>query len=139
LVKLLVDEPGSGTARELYESARLRSASALGYVEAVSALTRGRNDGRFSVARFKGAIGELEAIWSEIDIHAVTSELIEDATQAVISLQRFRLPGSKRSPLPVGIANCEKPRRAVASRSSPSRSDTASDSLGDDAVGLALP
>jgi uncharacterized protein len=85
LVKLLVDEPGSNTAREIYGRASLKSASALGYVETVSALTRGRNDGRFSVARFDGAIDELETIWSEIDIHAVTTDVIQEASQVVIN------------------------------------------------------
>jgi predicted nucleic acid-binding protein len=84
LVKLLVDEPGSDTAREIYGKTSLKSASALGYVETISALTRGRNDGRFSVARFEGAIDELEAIWSEIDIHAVTTEVIQEAARVVI-------------------------------------------------------
>jgi uncharacterized protein len=84
VIKLLVDESGSDTAREIYRRASLKSASALGYVEAVSALTRGRNDGRFSVARFEGAIGELETIWNEIDIHAVTTDVIQEASQLVI-------------------------------------------------------
>lgn len=84
LVKLLVDEPGSDLAREAFRNASLASASALGYVEAVSALTRSRNADRISAARFEASLDELKRIWSAIDIHAVTTEVIEDATQAVV-------------------------------------------------------
>jgi predicted nucleic acid-binding protein len=79
-----VNEPGSDTAREIYLRASLTSSSALGYIEAVSALTRSRNDGRLSVERFDGALDELREIWSEIDAHAVTPDVIQDAALMVI-------------------------------------------------------
>ena len=70
--------------REAYRNARLTSASALGYVEAVSALARGRNAGRISIAEFEKALDDLEGLWVEIDVHAATSEVIEGAAQVVI-------------------------------------------------------
>lgn len=79
-----MNEPGSDTTREIYQSASLTSSSALGYIEAISALTRGRNDGRFSAERFDGALDELKEVWGEIDAHAVTTDVIQDAARMVI-------------------------------------------------------
>lgn len=83
-MKLLVDEPGSELARDAHQNASARSASALGYVEAVAALTRMRNTGRISANRFEDGLGDLEQIWRGIDIHAVTADIIQAAAEATI-------------------------------------------------------
>jgi uncharacterized protein len=84
VVKLLVDEPGSELARDAHQNARAKSASALGYVEAVAALTRMRNAGRISAGRLKEGLSDLERIWRGIDVHAVTADVVQAATRAAI-------------------------------------------------------
>lgn len=82
-MKLLVDEPGSDIARDEYRHAGFKSASALGYVEAVSALTRSRNGGRITAPQFASAVEDLREIWADIDVHAVTADVIQSASRAV--------------------------------------------------------
>jgi len=57
----------------------------LGYVEAISALARGRSSGRISAAQFGAAVDDLERLWRGIDVHAVTAEVIQGAAQAAIN------------------------------------------------------
>ena len=69
--------------RDAYTAADFTTTSALAYVEAVSALTRSRNTRRIPVTRFRAGLDELEKLWAAIEVHAVTSEVIRDATRAV--------------------------------------------------------
>lgn len=69
--------------RETYARADFTTTSALTYVEAVSALTRSRNTGRIPVTRLHAGLDELERLWAAIEVHAVTSKVIQDATRAV--------------------------------------------------------
>jgi uncharacterized protein len=84
VVKLLVDEPGSELARDAHRNASTRSASALGYVEAVAAIARMRNAGRISAGRFEDGLSDLEQIWQGIDVHAVTANVIQAAAKAAV-------------------------------------------------------
>lgn len=81
---MLVEEPGSDLANAAYDSAESAATTALAYVEASSALARMRKGGRLSVGRYRTSLDDLDALWSELDIHAVTAGLIETASRAAI-------------------------------------------------------
>jgi uncharacterized protein len=107
VVKLLVDEPGSELARDAHQNASARSASALGYVEAVAALTRMRNAGRISAGRLEDGLGDLEQIWRGIDVHSVTADVIQAATRAAID-HGLRAYGSLHLATALALAEIER-------------------------------
>jgi uncharacterized protein len=78
---LLVDEPGSDLANEAYDSHQSAATVALAHVEARAALARMRKGRRLSVGRYRTALDDLDDLWSELEIHAVTDGLIEAASR----------------------------------------------------------
>lgn len=82
LVKLLLVEDGSSTARELYEDAAAAVTTRVGYVEARAALAaarRARRIGRDGLVRARAA---LEARWSELDVVELDEPLAVAAAAA---------------------------------------------------------
>lgn len=82
LVKLLVDEPDSDLANQAYDSAPAASTSAIARLEATSALARMQKGGRLSGRVCRAALDDLDDLWRELQVHAVTDPLIETATRA---------------------------------------------------------
>jgi uncharacterized protein len=80
MVKLLVDEPGSEIAHAAHARAGFVSTSAITHVEANAALTRMRKGKRLSSTEFETALRKLGDLWSLLYVHAVTDQLIQDAS-----------------------------------------------------------
>lgn len=68
LLKLFVEEPGSGTARALWEAAAIPLSSRLAYPEARAALSAAARARRLTARAFAEAKRELEAYWAELDV-----------------------------------------------------------------------
>ncbi len=82
MVKLLVDEPGSDLANQACDDFPAASTSAIARLEATSALARMRKGGRLPGQTHRTALDDLDDLWRELQVHAVTDPLIEAATRA---------------------------------------------------------
>ena len=72
LVKLLVDEPDSDLANQAYDDFPAASTSAIARLEATSALARMRSGGRLSGQTHRTALDDLDDLWRDLQVHAVT-------------------------------------------------------------------
>lgn len=73
LIPLLIDEPTSDTAGDLWMSATRIVASRLVYPEACSALARAKRGGRLSPRHFRRSMRELVSLDDQIDHVEVTA------------------------------------------------------------------
>lgn len=74
--KLVVREPGSEAASDIWDRAGDPAASAIGYVELRSALARAARDGRLRPDRFAESRRDLEGLWQEFARLRVTDGVI---------------------------------------------------------------
>ena len=79
LVKLLIREPESERAHELWVAAARRFSSTLAHVESRSALARARHAGRLTSRQHARTKHELENLLAEIDLVEVTPDLARAA------------------------------------------------------------
>jgi len=66
IVKILVDEEGTGAARDHWARATRALSSLLMYPETVASLAAARRNGRIDVGAYRLARDQFEAIWAEI-------------------------------------------------------------------------
>lgn len=90
LVPLLVDEPGSPSARHLWDAADSVSTSRSSYVEAAAALARAHRLARLSDNDYDGATAQLVDVWSDVDVVDLDQPLAE---RAAALADRFALRG----------------------------------------------
>ena len=83
LVKLYVEEEGSGTVREAVAGADSVASSAIAYVEARAAFARRRRERRLSPAGYRRTLQELEVDWDHYLRVEITSGLIRRAAELV--------------------------------------------------------
>ncbi len=81
LVKLLIEEEGSGSAALIWDTADALASVALITVEARSALASAQRQERLTEAQYERAKMELSALSDELAIVLVTEELILDAAE----------------------------------------------------------
>ena len=79
LVKLVIDEPGSQSAREIWAAAEPPVCCRLAYVEARAALAAARRAERLTRTQLAAAKRGLETLWGQAGIVEVTEALIVDA------------------------------------------------------------
>jgi predicted nucleic acid-binding protein len=82
LVKLLVDEPGTGEAQAAYRDADGVRTTAIAHVEATAALSRMRKGGRLSPAQLRRGLDDLENLWRGIYVHTVDDTLLTQAAES---------------------------------------------------------
>jgi uncharacterized protein len=79
LVKLLVQEPGSEVAEEIWDAADTVATGRLAYPEARAALAAAKRDGRLSAPTHRRAKDEFEALWQQTWIVELSSSVAADA------------------------------------------------------------
>ena len=79
LVKLYVEEEGSGLVRDSVERARFVSTSALAYVEARAAFARRRGERRLSRTAHRRLVETLDGDWPRYMLLDVTEAVIREA------------------------------------------------------------
>lgn len=80
LLKLLVaDEVGGDAAERLWLDSEFVVCAEVGYVEARAALAAAHRNARLTADSYGVATHELEALWSQVDVVAVTADLVRAA------------------------------------------------------------
>ena len=77
LLKLLITEPGSETATEIWQSADVLAAARIEYAEARAALAAAVRGGRITTDQFAEVKVELEALWAQLVVVEITEEFVE--------------------------------------------------------------
>ena len=80
-VKVLIREPGSGAAREIWNGARQLASVLLITVEAHAAIASARRAGRLSTMHYERARNELEIRLDELQLADVGHFLVERASE----------------------------------------------------------
>jgi predicted nucleic acid-binding protein len=83
LVKLYVEEEGSGAVREAVTHAETVATTVIAYVEACAAFERRRREGRLSRGNCRRTIQELRSDWDHYLLLEVTNEIIRRAADLV--------------------------------------------------------
>lgn len=81
LVKLLVREPGSGWALELWLTSDRRVVSLLAYVETVAALAAAKRSARLSADLHRQLRRDFESLWERVDIALPTKRVVRAAAE----------------------------------------------------------
>jgi hypothetical protein len=77
LLKLLVDdEVGANAAQRLWLDSDFVVCAEIGYAEARAALASARRGGRLDAHGLSTAKAELEALWTQVDVVPITTELV---------------------------------------------------------------
>ena len=79
LVKLVVDEPGSEAAAEVWDEADVVGAVRIGHVEVRAALAAARRAGRLTARQLGAAKNALSGLWSQLVVVEVTEALVLSA------------------------------------------------------------
>lgn len=79
LVPLLIHEPGSGVARQMWEEAQRIVAIPLLYAEGRAALAQAQRMGRISPGQLRAAVDELDEVYSQIDVVGIDEPLVRQA------------------------------------------------------------
>jgi predicted nucleic acid-binding protein len=89
-VPLLVTEPGTSLARELWDSADDVVTTRLLYVEAAAALARARRMGRITAPDHRMAVDSLDELWRDFRIIEIDEVVIRRAAELA---DRYALRG----------------------------------------------
>jgi predicted nucleic acid-binding protein len=81
LIKLIVEEPGSALAEQIWQSADALAAVRLIEVEARAALGAARRNGRLTTARHRRSVEVLKELLRQLDIVEITADLIAVAAR----------------------------------------------------------
>ncbi len=76
LLKLLIAEPGSATAAEIWQSADVLVAARIEYAEARAALAAAVRGARLTAAQLKTAKRALKDLWDQVAVVEITEELV---------------------------------------------------------------
>jgi predicted nucleic acid-binding protein len=80
LIKLLIDdEAGMDAAERLWLESEFVVCAEIGYVEARAALASAHRSGRLDDAGMADSRAELDALWAQIDVVPVTTQLVDEA------------------------------------------------------------
>jgi len=90
LVPLLVVEPGSGTARDLWDHASRVASVRLVYPEARAALAQARRVGRLTARQLRRSVDALDHLCAQLDIVELDADL---AHHAGVLAETHRLRG----------------------------------------------
>jgi uncharacterized protein len=91
LVPLLIEEPGTVTARRLWNAAYARVSNRLLYVEVSAVLAQAHRVDRLTEAQFRDAVELLDDLWERLDVVNVVETLVYEAAGLA---QRCGLRGS---------------------------------------------
>jgi predicted nucleic acid-binding protein len=80
-VPLLVTEPGTSLARELWDSADGVVTTRLLYVEAAAALARARRIGRITARNHRRAVDSLDELWRDFRVVEIDEVVIRRAAE----------------------------------------------------------
>lgn len=81
LLKLIIDEDGSGQAAVIWDHADDLVAVRLLYVEARAALAAAHRGKRLSAVQYAEAVGDLDLLWEQVSVVEVTSGLVDRAVK----------------------------------------------------------
>jgi len=76
LLKLLITEPGSETATEIWQSADVLAAARIEYAEARAALAAAARGGRITTDQLTEVKVELEGLWAQFAVVEITEDLV---------------------------------------------------------------
>lgn len=79
IIPLLIDEPGSDTARRLWDRAPRITAIPLVYPEARAALAQALRMNRLTAAQIRTAVGALDELYPRFDIVGIDDQLARHA------------------------------------------------------------
>ena len=79
IVKVLIDEPGTGQARRLWQMAEELASVTLVAVEARAALAAARRAKRLTPAQHRRAVANLGELLDQMDLVGVGDEIVEQA------------------------------------------------------------
>lgn len=81
LLKLVVDQPGTDRAQQVWQAADQLASVSLVVVEARAALAAAHRQGRLTAAQHRRAKADLAALVGDLHLIAVTGELVDDASE----------------------------------------------------------
>ena len=79
IIKLIVDEPGSDAAGELWDTSDVLAVGRVGYVEARAALAAAKRGQRLTTRQLHRAKATLDDLWTQVTVVEVTEELVAGA------------------------------------------------------------
>ena len=79
LIKVLIEEPGSAAAAEIWDNSEVIVAASIGYAEARAALAAASRAGRLTARQARNARTSLDQLWSQLLIVEVTVTVVERA------------------------------------------------------------
>lgn len=79
LVPLLIDEPGSVVAGQIWDEAQRIVAIPLLYAEGRAALAQAQRMGRITQRQLRAAVDELDEVYSQIDVVSIDEPLVRRA------------------------------------------------------------
>jgi len=102
LVPLLIDEPGSGVARRMWDEALRIVAIPLLYAEGRAALAQAQRMGRITGPQLRAVVEELEDVYSQIDVVSIDEPLVRRAgelaeTQGLRGYDAVHLAAAERA------------------------------------------
>ena len=89
LIKVIIEEPGSEAAAELWEASDVLAVVRIGYVEARAALAAARRGERLTARQLGSAKATLDGLWSQLTVVEVTEVLVDDAAE-LAEVERLR-------------------------------------------------
>lgn len=90
LIKLIIEEPGSDAAAEIWDRSDTVIAARVLYVEARAALASAHRRSRLSAGQHRTAKAHLEGLWEQFAIVEVGDDLVR---RAGLLAERYRLRG----------------------------------------------
>lgn len=84
LVKLFIDEAGSGTAEAAWYAADVRACCTVGYTEAAAAISRAWRSSRIGEKTTHDLLGDLTNLWPGVTRINVDDELALDAARLAV-------------------------------------------------------
>ena len=81
LLKLVIEEAGSGRAEMIWGEADALAAAKIGYVEARAAAASARRSGRVTAAQHRDAVEGIDLLWRQLSVIEITDQVIERAAE----------------------------------------------------------
>lgn len=81
MIKLIVSEPGSGAAADIWDGADVLASARILYVEARAALAAAQRAGRLTLTQHRRATADFEDLWSQLVVIEIDGELVRQAAE----------------------------------------------------------
>lgn len=81
MMKLIVSEPGSQAAADIWDGADVLASARILYVEAQAALAAAHRAGRLTLSQHRRAAVDFEDLWSQLVVIEIDRELVRHAAE----------------------------------------------------------